>query len=418
MAKRSQRAAQKPPAAPTARQLRHRRGEEERLRRILYVFGGVLGIAVILLAAGAIQQYYLKPRQPIAVVNGTAITPDDYRRRILFEKFRTEQRFGPLAASGSFAQQIQQYLATQLPQQVFETMITDEILRQEAQRQNISISDADVTKSIQDEFAYFPNGTPTPTSGPPTPTLAPTATLPPGTAVPTVGPTTTPSVVTEDQFKQDYNQFLTDLKQQTGLDENFYRERKKAELMYNRFREQAIAAASIPATTLQVRARQIVVDTEDDAKKVADRLKAGESFEAVAKAVSKDTATKDQGGDLDYFAQGDKDPQLEKAAFSQAVNAIGDPFKINDQWYILQVTEAPTQRPISQTDRQSREQQAFDTFLSNLQSQATIERNFRDDVIPSEITNPPTPVRPTSTPRGPAPTLTPRPPAATATAAK
>ena len=418
MAKRSQRAAQKPVAAPTARQLRHRRGEDERLRRILYIFGGVLGIAVIILAVGAIQQYYLKPRQPIAVVNGTAITPDDYRRRILFEKFRTEQRFGPLAASGSFAQQIQQYLATQLPQQVFETMITDEILRQEAQRQNVVISDAEVTQSIQDEFAYFPNGTPTPTSGPPTPTLAPTATLPPGTAVPTVGPTSTPSIVTEDQFKQDYNQFLTDLKQKTGLDEGFYRERKKAELMYNRFRQQAIAAASIPATTLQVRARQIVVDTEDDAKKVVGRLKAGESFEAVAKEVSKDTATKDQGGDLGYFAQGDKDPQLEKAAFSQTVNAIGDPFKINDQWYILQVTEAPTQRPISETDRQSREQQAFDAFLSNLQSQATIERNFRDDVIPSEITNPPTPVRPTSTPRGPAPTLTPRAIAATATPAK
>ncbi len=417
MAKRSQRAAQKPVAAPTARQLRHRRGEEERLRRIMYLFGGLLGIAVVILAIGALQQYYLKPRQPLAVVNGTAITPDDYRRRVLFEKFRTEQRLGPLGASGAFAQQLQQYLATQLPQQVFETMITDEVLRQEAQRQNISISDADITKSVQDEFAYFPNGTPTATSGPPTPTLGPTATLPPGTPAPTVGPTTTPSIVTEDQFKQDYNQFLTDLKQQTGLDEGFYRERKRAEIMYNRFREQAIAAASIPATTLQVRARQIVVDSEDAAKTVAERLKAGEKFETVAQQVSKDTETKDQGGDLGYFTQGDKDPQVEKAAFSQAVNAIGDPFKVGDQWYILQVTEAPTQRPISDTDRRSREQQAFDTFLSNLQSQATIERNFRDEVIPAELTNPPTPVRPTSTPRGAGPTLTPR-PLATATVAK
>ena len=418
MAKRSQRAAQKPVAAPTAKQLRHRRGEEERLRRIMYVFGGILGIAVVILGIGALQQYYLKPRQPLAVVNGTAITPDAYRQRVLFEKFRTEQRFGPLAASGSFAQQIQQYLATQLPQQVFETMITDEVLRQEAQKQNISITDADITKSVQEEFAYFPNGTPTATSGPPTSTPLPTATIPPGTAVPTVGPTATPSVVTEDQFKQDYNQFLTDLKQQTGLDEGFYRERKRAEIMYNRFREQAIAAASIPATTLQVRARQIVVDTEDDAKKVVDRLKAGEKFDVVAKEVSKDEETKDKGGDLGYITQGDKDPQIEKAAFSQAVNAISDPIKVNDQFYILQVTEAPAQRPISETDRRSREQQAFDTFLSNLQSQATIERAFRDEVIPTELTNPPTPVRPTSTPRGPAPTLTPRPPAASATPAR
>ena len=418
MAKRSQRAAQKPAAAPTAKQLRHRRGEEERLRRIMYIFGGILGIAVVILGAGALQQYYLKPRQPIAVVNGTAITPDAYRQRVLFEKFRTEQRFGPLAGSGSFAEQIQQYLATQLPQQVFETMITDEVLRQEAQKQNVVISDADVTQSIQEEFAYFPNGTPTPTSGPPTPTLAPTATLPPGTAVPTVGPTTTPSVVTEEQYKQDYNQFLTDLKQQTGLDENYYRERKRGELLYNRFRDQAIAAANIPATTLQVRARQIVVDTEEAAKTVVERLKAGEKFETVALQVSQDTETKDQGGDLGYFAQGDKDPQVEKAAFSQPVNAIGDPVKIGEQWYIIQVTDAPAQRPISDTDRKNREQQAFDTFLSNLQSQATIERNFRDEVIPTELTNPPTPVRPTATPRGPAPTLTPRPLAATATPAK
>lgn len=409
MAKRSQRATKKALAQPTAKEIRRRRGDEQRTRRLLTIFGVLLGIAAVLLGIGAFQQYYLKPRAPVAVVNGTRISATDFADRLLFEKFRLEQRFGPLAASGPLAQQIQQYVSSQLPNQTFERMITDEVLRQEAARQNLTIPEDELLRAIQAEFNFFPSGTPTPTSGPPTPTLPPTATLPPGTPAPTVGPTLTPVIITEVEYKQEYDKFLADMKEATGLNEGYYRDLKRLELLYDRFRQQAIAAASIPATTLQVRARQIQVDTEDDAKKVVERLKAGEDFAKVAQEVSKDTTTKDQGGDLGYFTQGAKDPLIERAAFSLAVNTISDPIKVGEKWHIIQVTEAPAQRPIAEDDLRNREQQAVDNFINDLQSKATVERDFRTDAIPAQLLNPPTPVRPTSTPRGAGATPTPRP---------
>ncbi len=387
MSKRSRRAVTQP-TAPTKKELHLNRRDEARLRNVMIVFGSLLGLVALLIAGGLIQQYWLKPRAPIAVVNGTRITANEYRDRALYEKFRLLQRFGPLAGSGTLAQQINQYLAAQLPNQVFETMITDEVLRQEAARQGIQISDDEVTKAIQAEFDYYPAGTPTPTAGPPTSTPLPTATVGAGTPQPTVGPTSTPVVITEAKFKDDYSQYLDSLKKETGLGEGYVRDAKRAQLLYDRFRAQAIAAASIPATSLQVHARQIQVDTEDDAKKVVERLKKGEDFAAVAKEVSKDDTTKDQGGDLGWFAQGAKDPVIEKAAFSQPVNAIGDPIKSGDKWYIIQVVEAPQQRPLSEEERRQKEQQAFDTFLSDLQSKATIERDFRPEVIPQELLNP------------------------------
>ncbi|GAA3330072.1 hypothetical protein GCM10020331_081120 [Ectobacillus funiculus] len=43
---------------------------------------------------------------------------------------------------------------------------------------------------------------------------------------------------------------------------------------------------------------------EDTAKKVEAELAAGKSFEDLAKQYSEDTASKDNGGDLDYFGPG------------------------------------------------------------------------------------------------------------------
>ena len=199
------------------------------------------------------------------------------------------------------------------------------------------------------------------------------------------GPTGTPFVITEAQFKSQYDTFLTGLKAATGLGESFIRDNKRDQLLYERFRNIAIAAANIPPTSLQVNARQIVVATEDDAKKVVERLKAGEDFAALAKSVSVDDATKDQGGDLGWFAQGAKDPILERAAFSLPANSISDPLKIGDQWTVLQVVEPAQQRPLSAQDRSQAEENAVDRYLSDLQAKATVERSFRDDAIPAQL---------------------------------
>lgn len=52
---------------------------------------------------------------------------------------------------------------------------------------------------------------------------------------------------------------------------------------------------------VEVKARHILVDTEEKAKELLEKIEGGESFSDLAAAHSNDAANKDQGGDLGYF---------------------------------------------------------------------------------------------------------------------
>jgi len=55
------------------------------------------------------------------------------------------------------------------------------------------------------------------------------------------------------------------------------------------------------------------------------RIKAGESFEKLAKENSEDPGSAKEGGDLGYFSRGIMDPGFEKAAFALKVGEVSDP---------------------------------------------------------------------------------------------
>ena len=55
--------------------------------------------------------------------------------------------------------------------------------------------------------------------------------------------------------------------------------------------------------TTEYRASQILLDTEDAAKKIIAQLKAGANFAQLAKPKSMDARTRDKGGDLDWFTR-------------------------------------------------------------------------------------------------------------------
>ncbi|MEM8834044.1 MAG: peptidylprolyl isomerase, partial [Pseudomonadota bacterium] len=63
------------------------------------------------------------------------------------------------------------------------------------------------------------------------------------------------------------------------------------------------------------RARHILVETEDKAKAVIDRLDKGGNFEELAKELSTGP-TGENGGDLGYFAQGEMVPEFSEKVFS------------------------------------------------------------------------------------------------------
>lgn len=95
----------------------------------------------------------------------------------------------------------------------------------------------------------------------------------------------------------------------------------------------------------EVRARHIIVATEDEAKAIIAELDAGGNFEEIAKEKSTDGAAA-QGGDLGYFTAGRMVPEFEQAAFALEVGAYSkEPIKTQFGWHVLKVEDKRKQQP-------------------------------------------------------------------------
>ena len=88
----------------------------------------------------------------------------------------------------------------------------------------------------------------------------------------------------------------------------------------------------------EVHARHILVETEDQAKKIEDQLKKGADFAELAKKESKDPGASD-GGDLGFFTKEQMVPEFSAVAFTLEPGKISDPVKSQFGWHIIKVEE-------------------------------------------------------------------------------
>jgi len=97
------------------------------------------------------------------------------------------------------------------------------------------------------------------------------------------------------------------------------------------------------------RVRHLLVTVQPDSDAAADkaaraeietvrkRIEGGEPFDKVAKEVSKDPGSKEQGGDLGEIQKGVMDPAFEQAAFSLAVGQLSQPVKSRFGYHLILV---------------------------------------------------------------------------------
>ena len=132
----------------------------------------------------------------------------------------------------------------------------------------------------------------------------------------------------------------------------------------------------------QVKARHILVADANVAKQVLAKLKAGGSWDALAKQYSTDPSSKDKGGDLGYFGRGQMVAPFQDAAFGAKVGQIVGPVKSPFGYHIIQVqdkkpatkaTYASTQAQIRTQLQGQQEAQQFPLFLQQLKSTAKID---------------------------------------------
>jgi foldase protein PrsA len=130
-----------------------------------------------------------------------------------------------------------------------------------------------------------------------------------------------------------------------------------------------------PRVVEQIHASHILVDSEETAQEVMDKLAAGEDFGALAAEYSTDPGSKDQNGDLGWFPRGMMVPEFEAAAFSLEPGETSEPVKTDYGYHIIRVQEKGERELDDQMYAQV-QQQAFQTWFSDQQAAANIERLF------------------------------------------
>ena len=90
--------------------------------------------------------------------------------------------------------------------------------------------------------------------------------------------------------------------------------------------------------TERVRARHILVGTEQEAKDILGRLNKGDKFEDLAKQFSLD-GSKDYGGDLGYFTAPEMVPEFSKATFALKTGETSPPVKTDFGWHIIRLDD-------------------------------------------------------------------------------
>lgn len=89
----------------------------------------------------------------------------------------------------------------------------------------------------------------------------------------------------------------------------------------------------------EIEARHILVEDEETAKEVKDKLNNGGDFKKLVKEYSTDEASAAEGGELGFFTVGSMVPEFEDAAYNMDVGEISDPIKSDFGYHIIEVTD-------------------------------------------------------------------------------
>ena len=97
----------------------------------------------------------------------------------------------------------------------------------------------------------------------------------------------------------------------------------------------------------EIRARQIVVATQEEGEAIKNLLATGASFEALAMERSTDAATRFNGGDLGYFTTDVMPEAYEDALKTAKAGEVVGPFEVEGGWAVVRIEDRRLEEPIT-----------------------------------------------------------------------
>ena len=138
-------------------------------------------------------------------------------------------------------------------------------------------------------------------------------------------------------------------------------------------------AAKQMAGEQEVRARHILVATENEARTILAEVRKGTDFAELAKQKSKDPGAAAKGGDLGYFTREQMVPEFAEVAFKLDTGNVSEPVKTQFGWHIIKV-EDKRSKPVPEFDKVKEQVQTFvmrkaqGEYIAKLRAAAKIER--------------------------------------------
>jgi len=137
-------------------------------------------------------------------------------------------------------------------------------------------------------------------------------------------------------------------------------------------------------------ARHILVETEDEAKKVIADIKAGAKFEDVAKKSSKDTGSAENGGDLDFMKADSYVPEFAAALGKLKKGEMTDtPVKTQFGYHVIRLDDTraaqfPALEEVKTQITQQLAQGKLQAYQEKLRKSAKTDYKFKkDDTAPA-----------------------------------
>ena len=390
MAKRKAKPKPKPKAL--TRKQASRLQHEKRVERGVLIGALAVALAVVgVIVYGFISENIVKAREAVAVVGDTPIRTVDFQAQVRFVRMQMRleltdwqnQRMSldPTDEDSEFyldyidgrIRQLEDNLsetnALVIGEQALDQLVLYEIVRQEAERRGISVTEDDVQRNIELSLNYDRTA----------------ATLPLTSTGEFTSEVPLPTPISEEDFRRQYDTIVDNLLKPLDISERQYRLWVRSDVLAQRLQEQM--AEDVAEEADQVKLRLVSTTEEEEATALVARLDAGEAFQTLVEELEADEESTASASELEWFARDQIEAglgeELADLAFSLGVGEYGAPAEsAGGSFYTIIEVLGREVRPLDENVRQQLAESAFQEWVDA--QQVLVERKTYSDRVPTE----------------------------------
>lgn len=296
----------------------------------------------------------------IAKVNEDEITYTDYQKNFAIFKKQIESTVG----SDIWTQDSGQGKTYNelFKEQILEKMIDEQLIMQEAEKMDISVSEEEINAQFEDFKTQV-------------------ASLPDYQAYLDENEITDDFIkaqLRKDTIVQAYkNEFITSNEVSEEDIRNFYDENIE-EFKANEVKASHILIKTVDDNMVPL-AQDIVQEKRETAQDLLDRINSGEDFAALAKEFSEDPASAVNGGDLGYFRKGVMVKEFEEAAFSLQPGEVSELVESSYGYHIIKLVDIKDETTSFEDAKEGIKttvsEEAYNEKIQQLRDSSEIDKN-------------------------------------------